>query len=133
MGYVREKLNTVFEARAFRSWNTSNDEEIMPYIIVVDATATDAKSFTYALKDKVRVIDAWIIPVVASGGGTCQIQDNDGNAITDAMACATNKALARAAEIDDANYEEAKGNNLKVVQNGNADSCWAFILVVPVK
>lgn len=133
MGYERKKLNTVFEARAFRSWNTSEDEEIMPYIIAVDATATDAKSFTFKLKDKVRVIDAWAIAVAANSSATVQIQDADGNAITDAMDIASDKALARAAQIDDANYEEAKGNNLKIEQNGNGDSCLAFILVVPIK
>jgi hypothetical protein len=133
MGFIRQKMKVAFDAPFSKSWDTDDDEAITPYVIAIDATATDASTFTYALKNKVRVIDAFCISAVANGGATAQIQDNDGNAITNAMDISSNKALSGATEIDDANWEESSGNNLKVVQNANGDSCYAFIVVVPIK
>ena len=133
MGFIRQKMKVAYDSPFSKSWDTDNDEQITPYVIAIDATATDASSFTYALKNKVRVIDAYVISAAAQGAATAQIQDNDGNAISDAMDISADKALARATSIDDANWAESKGNDLKVVQNANADSCYAFIVVVPVK
>lgn len=123
----------VFDAMALKVHDTSSDEAIIPYVIAIDATGTSAKSFTYTLTQDVRVIDAWAISAADQGSATVQIQDNDGNAITDAMDIASNKALARATEVDDANWEEDSGNTLKAVQNANADSCYVYIVVVPIK
>jgi len=133
MGFIRQKMKVVFDAPFSMPWDTDNDEQITPYVIAIDCTATDAATFTYALKNKVRVIDAYVISAVAQGAATATIQDTDGNAISNAMDISSDKALARASTIDDDNWEESKGNNLKVVQNANADSCYAFIVVVPVK
>ena len=133
MGYIKERMTKVFSQRPLRPYDFSSDDEVLPYVIVMDCRATDAKSFTYKLKFPVRVVDAWIIPTADSASGTAQVQDHDGNAITDAMACATDQTIARAATIDDDNWDEDKGNNLKVVQHDNGDSCWAFIVVIPRK
>ncbi len=126
-------MNVVLDAMQLKMHNTSSDEAIIPYVIAIDATGTSASSFTYTLTQDVRVIDAWAVAAAANGGATVQIQDNDGNAITDAMDIASNKALARATEIDDANWEEDSGNELKAVQNANGDSCYVYIVVVPIK
>jgi len=133
MGVIRQKMKVIFDASFLKIWDTSNDEQIIPYVIAIDATGTSAKTFTYTLKNAVRVIDAYVISAVAQGGATATIQDNDANTITNAMDISSDKALARAASIDNANWEESKGNVLKVVQNANADSCYAFIVVVPIK
>lgn len=111
----------------------SSDTAALPYTIVMDCTATDASSFTYELDEDVRVVDAWCVAAGGNTSATAQVQDNDSNAITDAMSIESAKAVARAGEIDDANWDESAGNNLQVVQNGNGDNCWAFIVVIPKK
>ena len=133
MGFIRQKMKVTLDALQTKSWNSSADEAVIPYVIAIDCSATGASTFTYKLTNKVKVIDAMFIVVAANGGATAQVQDTDGNAITDAVSIATNKAIVRAGEIDDDNYSEAKGNNLKVVQNANSDSCLAFITVIPIK
>ena len=133
MGYDINRRTNVFETVPRRFHDTSSNEEVLPYVIFIDCTATDALTSTYQLNDDVRVIDAVAIATAANVDATVTVQDNDGNAITDAMVIATDKATARAGSIDDVNWEESEGNNLKVVQNANGDSCYVYITVIPTK
>lgn len=84
----------------------------------------------------VRVIDFWIVKQGGAGaaGNTIQLK-SAGNAITDALdANVADKAVVRAATIDDAQHELAAGGELRVTRTkagGNAQ-CIAYTLCVKV-
>jgi len=81
---------------------------------------------------KIEVIDVFVQPRGASTNGTMQIHDGT-NAITDAMVCAVDKTLARAATIDDAYAIIAKGGILEIVCAGDAvGSTIGLVTVVAV-
>jgi len=84
--------------------------------ITGDATGGDV----YTMVRAGQVCDAWVICTATSNGGTVTVL-NASIAITDAMACATNKALIRAGTIDDASFDLAVGNALTFTTNGASD------------
>ncbi len=131
MGYIKERMTLLFSQRPIRAFAFGTSAEILPYIVAIDLTGTDT-TVTYSLKAKVRVIDAWVICTVDNASGTAQLKDHDDNAITDVVAMATSSAVARATVIDVTDWEEIKGNNLKVTKNNVADKGWIFVVVVPI-
>lgn len=133
MGFQKERRTHVFETPPRFYHDTSSDEEVLPYVIAIDCTATDASTFTYSLNDDVRVVDAWAISAATVTSATAQVQDNAGNAISDAMDIATDTNVTRAGTIDDANWEESEDNNLQVAQASNSDSAYVYVKVVPTK
>ena len=68
------------------------------------------------LDHKTRVLDVWAVMGAAGEvGDTIQVLSVAGGAITEAMSWAgADKALVRAAELDDANYDVAAGDTLRV-------------------
>jgi len=101
-----------------------------PILVEIHANA-GGTTYNYACDRDLRAVDFWVIAKATNGGGTAQLQDHAGNAISDAVDCSTDGALARATTFDDANYDEVAGQNLKVVQNGAADNGNAYILCIP--
>jgi hypothetical protein len=73
------------------------------------------------LTHKTRIIDAWAVHTGGAGETSDTIQVKNGtSAITDAMSWAgADKALVRAAEIDDAAHEIAAGGTLRVTTTDN--------------
>jgi len=133
MGYIKERMTRVNAQRPINPYAFSADNEVMPYLIVIDCTGQTATAFTYTLKTGVRVIGAWAIATKTNTSQAVTIQDNDGNAITDALSIATDKAIDYAATIDDANWDETKGNNLIAEKNDRVSACWVFIQVIAKK
>lgn len=100
------------------------------HIVVVPAGTTGDVDVT--LTHKTRVTDVHLVKTTAAGGGAGTIQvKNAGNAITDAMSIDVNdKAVVRAAEIDDANHEIAAGGTLRVTRTRTASTSEACIVYV---
>jgi len=103
----------------------------IPVVHRIDITAGANGDTDVTLTHKTRVIDAWLI---LRGAGvmsaTLQVK-NGANAITDAMAASgSDKALVRAAEIDDAQHEIAAGGTLRVTGAGGATQPDATVYVL---
>lgn len=133
MGYIKERMTRVNAQRSINPYAFSADNEIAPYVVVIDCTSRTQTVFTYALKEAVRVIDAWAVSATAQTGAVATLEDTSGNAISSAMIIASDKAVGRTTTIDDANWDEVAGNNLQVTQSAAADSCWVFAVVVAKK
>lgn len=86
------------------------------FVAADDATALDVVA---DLPFKIRVIDAIVVCTTAAAGGTLTVR-NGSNAITDAIACATDEAIDRATTIDNAYAEIDKGGSLKVITANSA-------------
>jgi hypothetical protein len=69
---------------------------VVKVVISADATGEKAVTIPYDME----VIDVVIRCTAASGGGTLTLKN--GTAVTDAIACATDKAVTRAGSIDPA-------------------------------
>jgi hypothetical protein len=67
-----------------------------------------------------EILDVIIQARASNGSGTYQIRKGT-TAITNAIACDTDKAIARAASIDDAYSTIAVGDDLNVKANGTGD------------
>lgn len=91
---------------------------VFRYEITADATSGATQA---ALPFDVEVTDVTVVATASNSGGTLTLQDGDGNAITDAIACATDTNTDRADTIDDANYRMAEGETPQVVANGAND------------
>ena len=87
----------------------------IPVLHRIDIAAGALADTDVVLTHKTRVIDAWLV-LRGAGVSTTTLQVKNGaNAITDAMAASgSDKALVRAAEIDDAQWEIAAGGTLRV-------------------
>lgn len=86
------------------------------------------------MTNKVRVIDAYLV-LKGAGVATTTLQVfNGASAISDAMdASGSDKALIRAAEIDDAAYEIAAAGTLRITSATGATQPDALVVVTAVK
>ena len=93
-------------------------------VIQIDFTvAVDASSgLTIPVPYGIKIRDVIVQCTVASGSGTLTLRKST-TAITDAMACVTDKAIARAVSID---------AELNVIANGGTDRGIVTIIGVPV-
>ena len=106
----------------------------IPVIHRIDITAGALGDTDVTLTHKTRVIDAWLI-LRGAGVATTTLQvKNAANAITDAMAASgSDKALVRAAEIDDAYHEIAAGGTLRVTSATGATQPEATVYVLGIR
>jgi hypothetical protein len=76
-----------------------------------------------------EIIDVRVIPIVASTDGTMQVKTGGEipAAISDAIACAVDKTVGRAATIDDA-YKYVSADGVKVFSHAEADAAKVYIL-----
>jgi hypothetical protein len=88
-------------------------------LIEVTSDATGA-GLSFVIPRALTIIDASVTCSAANGAGTL-IVNGPGGAITDAMICAVDTTVVRAATIDDANAAIAAGASVTVVANGAAD------------
>lgn len=131
MGFDKHRREDVFAKPPRVLHDTSSDEEVMPYWIAIDATATDASSFSFTLKEDVRVIDALTIDDDGTSG-TVTVNDADSNAITDAISLSGSSGnVVRAGSVDPSNWDEDEDNDLNVVQDSNSDACYVYVQVIP--
>lgn len=102
---------------------------VLHRIFVADGAGDTDVVFT----EKTRVIDVWMIKSGGSGAGGDAIQIfNGANAITDNVACITDKTIYRAATISDTYHEIAAGGTLKCTASYNTDN-EATVYVLGVK
>jgi hypothetical protein len=100
----------------------------------VDIVAGALGNTDVVLTHKTRVIEAWLV-LRGAGVATTTLQVKNGaNAITDAMAASgSDKALVRAATLDDASWEIAAGGTLRVTSATGATQPDATVFVLGVR
>jgi hypothetical protein len=99
-----------------------------PRIAVQKVTTGAADVTLTALSEGDEIIGVEIIPTGNSTNGTIQIQDSSANAITDAMTCAVDTTIARAATIDDAYSTLPSGTNLIVCAGDTVANTVAIVI-----
>ncbi|MFZ5856776.1 MAG: capsid cement protein [Chloroflexota bacterium] len=111
----------------------------VPTLHRIDIAGGAAGNTDVVLDIKERVIDAWAVHTGGAGEANDTIQVfNGANAITDAMAWSgADKAIVRAASIDDANHEIAAAGTLRVTTTdddagGDVGAGIVYVLTVPV-
>lgn len=101
-------------------------------ICVANAGAADINVFSGNCPVKLRVIDAWAANTKANNG-SWKLQDGAAADITSAVAyTATDNAVTRAAQIDDAAYELTTAEELHVINSDAADTANIFITCIRV-
>jgi hypothetical protein len=113
--------------------NGANDDVIgaltVLFRIAIAAGALATKNVL--MTHKIRVVDAWLVLTGAGVANTTFAVGNAGTAITDEMlGSGTDKALVRAATIDDAQHEVAAGANLSVKSSTGATQPNAIVYVL---
>ena len=86
--------------------------------IVIDADASGG--FSVTAPRALTIVDATVVATATNGGGTLTVSSG-GNGITDAIACATNDAIDRAASIDSTFATLSSGASITVTANGAGD------------
>lgn len=106
----------------------------IPVVHRIDITAGALGDTDVTLTHKTRIIDAWLV-LRGAGVATTTLQvKNTADAITDAMAASgSDKALVRAAVIDDANHEIAAGGILRVTSATGATQPDATVYVLGIR
>lgn len=104
----------------------------IPVLHRIDVPAGATGDVDVTLTHKTRVTDVWLVKKAAAGGGAGTIQVKNGSsAISDAMSINVNdKAVVRAAEIDDAAWEIAAAGTLRVTRTRTAstdETCTVFV------
>lgn len=95
--------------------------------ITVDATG-GIKIFDSNAPCAFEVLDVIVQARVSNGSGSMKLT-NGSNDITNAIACVTDKVIARAGTIDNDYSEIAKDGSLVIVANGAADRALVTIIV----
>ena len=103
-------------------------EQAEPKILVQKVTTGAASIAVAGLVEGDEIIDVMIIPTGASTNGTIKITDGTSD-ITNAMLCATDKTIARAATIDDAK-STLPAAGAKIVCAGDAVASTVAIVVI---
>ena len=75
------------------------------------------------------IVDVIVECTTANGSGTAKLT-NGTNDITDAIACATDKVVARAGTIDDTYSTLAEDATLKIIKNNASDVALVTVLAI---
>lgn len=100
---------------------------VVHMITIADGASGDTD---VTLTHKTRVIDAWVVLTAAGDPANTYTVKNAGNAITDAITPgATDTTLARAGQINDANWDIAAAGTLRVshVRTGGSSAAVVFV------
>jgi hypothetical protein len=92
-------------------------------VVSADATGGQAVTIPYDM----YLIDVIVQCNAANASGTLQLR-NGTTAITDAIACATNHAVARAGTIDDAHEDILTTDSINLLANGAADRGTVYLI-----
>ena len=98
-----------------------------PFVVrvAVDAAANStAKTLTWPYDG--YIVDVVVQSNATSSSGTLTLRTGT-TAISDAIACATNHALARAGTLDDAQVDVSAGTTLNLIANGANDRGTVYI------
>lgn len=120
-----------------RSLNTVANVNLIggiPVIHRIDIAAGANGDTDVILTHKTRVIDTWLILTGAGVASAVLTVKNAATAITDGMAASgSDKALVRAATIDDAQHEIAAAGTLRVTGSGGATQPAATVYVLGLR
>lgn len=106
----------------------------IPLLHRIDIAAGALADTDVVLTHKTRVIDAWVVLRGAGVANTTLKVQNGATTITDAMdVSGSDKALIRAATIDDAQHEIAAGGTLRVKTETGATQPAATVYVLGVR
>jgi len=125
---VDQKVSTGTEIKANQDGlvvNTaidSNQPLTIAFPVTADATGGLAITIPYAM----TIYDVIVVATVANGSGTLTLK-NGATAITDAIACVTDKAVARAGTIDNAVSSITTATTMTVVSAGAGDRGIVYI------
>lgn len=138
-GAIGEDLLTAGELTGRVMANVADANVIggIPVIFRIDVAAGVTGDVDVVSTHKIRVINVWLVKRAAAGGGAGTITVKNGaTAITDAMSIDINdKAIARAATIDDAQHEIAAAGTLRVTRTRTAstdETCTVYVEAVRV-
>jgi len=102
-----------------------------PLIFRFDLAAGALADTDITVTDAIRVIDAYLVLRGAGVASTTLTVKNGSTAITDAMAASgSDKAIVRAATLDDAQWELAAGGTLRVTSATGATQPAATVYVI---
>lgn len=106
----------------------------MPVTFMIPIAAGALGNTDVVMTHKVRVIDAYLALKGAGVANTTLQVFNGASAISDAMAASgADKAVVRAAELDDAAYEIAAAGTLRVTSATGATQPDALVVVTAVR
>jgi hypothetical protein len=93
----------------------------VPVLFLIPVTSQTAGTFTITVPYKVRVTDIWAVHTGGAGEASDTLTvGNAANAISNALDWSgADKAIVRAAEIDDAYQDVAKGGTIRVTTVDN--------------
>ena len=98
-----------------------------PVVVRTAVTADATGGATVSVPYDMKIIDVTVQCTAANASGTLTLRSGT-TAITDAIACATNHAIDRAATIDDAQASIATTDNINLLANGAGDRGVVYIL-----
>lgn len=106
----------------------------IPVVHRIDIAAGANADTDVVLTHKTRVIDAWLVLTGAGVASAVLTVKNGATAITDGMAASgSDKALVRAATIDDAQHEIAAAGTLRVTGSAGATQPAATVYVLGLR
>jgi len=107
----------------------------IPVLHVIELEAGALASTDVVLTHKTRIVDAWVVLTGAGVASTILTIKNTADAITDGMdVSGSDKAIVRAATIDDANHEIDAAGKLRVQTETGATqpACIVYVLGIRV-
>lgn len=76
---------------------------------------TSTTTHTIVTSDKIEIVDVIVRCDLSDSSSTVTIKDGSANAISDAIACSTNKAVTRAGTLDTSKNVIAAGGSIEIV------------------
>lgn len=110
---------------------TVTDQTVPSLLTCIPFTIPDAATTSYdvTMTEKFEVTDVVCVKRNGAGAGNTMQVKNGATAISDAIACATDNAVTRAASIDDAASTIAAGGTLRVTATKAAGTANAQVFV----
>lgn len=107
----------------------------IPVLFRIDIAAGALATKNVVMTHKVRVVDAWVVLRGAGVANTVLTVGNEGNIITNTFdVSGSDTAVVRCTTLNDANWEIAAGDDLRVVTTVGATqpACTVYVLAVRV-
>lgn len=135
MNYERgDVTGQVLDSRGAKDLSDQNNFGAVPFVYRFDIEAGANADKDIIVGHKIRVIDAMVVLQGAGVSSAVLTVKNGSTAITDGMvASGSDKAIVRAATLDDAQWEVAAGGTLRVTGSAGATQPDATVLVTAVR
>lgn len=125
--HQKEQISKDYVKRLVPGDNAPKAGMLVQYLFrVADAATGD---IDIVVEDKFEVTNVECTKRGGAGAGNTMLVKNGANAISDAIACATDNAVTRAATIDDANSTIAAGGTLRLTATRAAGTRTCTVIV----